>query len=47
MDEHLRQLQLSGVDLVMNCTGSLTFKLIASVGEGEAKSASLICSSGN
>lgn len=41
VDEHLRQLQLSGVDLVTSCTGSLTFKLIVFVGEGEAKCASL------
>lgn len=36
MMEHLTQLQLSGVDLVMSFRGSLTFQLIVFVGEGEA-----------
>lgn len=43
VDEHLRELQLSGVDLVVRHTGSIKFKLIVFVQEGEAKSASLMC----
>lgn len=42
VDEHLRWLQLSGVDLVTSCTGSFAFKLIVFFGEGEVKFASLI-----
>lgn len=38
IDEHLL---LSGVGLVMSCIGSIAFKLIVLVGEGETKSASL------
>lgn len=43
VDEHLRELQLGGVDLVVRHTGSIKFKLIVFVQEGEAKSASLMC----
>lgn len=48
VDERLRQLQLSGVNLVTSHTGSLTFKLIVFVGEGEQSLPLLyVCSPSN